>query len=141
MGLTNPIAAKLAYARFAAMPNWNYARKIVQEEYMKKITTVLVALALSTVLFGCKSKEEKLVSEYLKAYEQGIVKIEKLKKDVTRGKTSQQEAFGQWMTIGYEIDGLAKSDKYKDLPKESEWSEADKAKKKQLDERLAKANK
>lgn len=108
---------------------------------MKKITTVLVALAFSAALFGCKSKKEKLVSAYLKDYEQGIVKVEKLKKDVTSGKTSQQEAFGQWMTIGYEIDGLAKSDKYKDLPAQSEWSEADKAKKKQLDERLTKANK
>ena len=108
---------------------------------MKKITRMIVALAVTAVLFGCKSKEEKLVSAYLKDYEQSIVKIEKLKKDVTSGKTSQQEAFGQWMTIGYEIDGLAKSEKYKDLPAESEWSEADKTKKQQLDKRLAEVNK
>ena len=73
--------------------------------------------------------------------ENDIVKVEKLKKDVESGKTSQQDAFGKWIGIGAEIDGLAKDEKYISLPPVSEWSESDKTKKQKLDTRLAAANK
>ena len=93
------------------------------------------------MLIGCKSKNEKLIASYLKDYETAIVKVEKLKKDVASGKTSQQDALGIWIGIGAEIDGIAKKEKYSSLPKVSEWSESDKAKKQKLDARLTAANK
>ena len=109
---------------------------------MKRLSKLIIALCFSAVmLMGCKSKSEKLVASYLKDYEAAVVKVEKLKKDVETGKTSQQDAFGKWIGIGAEIDGLAKDEKYISLPPISEWSESDKTKKQKLDARLAAANK
>lgn len=109
---------------------------------MKRLTEFIITLGFSAImLMGCKSKSEKLVASYLKDYEVAIVKVEKLKKDVASGKTSQQDAFTKWIGIGAEIDGIEKEEKYSSLPPVSEWSESDKTKKQKLDERLAAANK
>lgn len=109
---------------------------------MKRLLKLIIALCFSAVmLMGCKSKSEKLVASYLKDYETAIEKIEKLKKDVESGKTSQQDAFGKWIGIGAEIEGLTKDEKYSSLPPVSEWSESDKTKKQKLDVRLSAVNK